>query len=301
MNQAEINLTGQPGSADPCLAGGRLIIDLSAIGENYGYLAKLAPSAETAAALKADAYGLGLEPVAQTLAKRGCRTFFTALPVEGMRLRKIDATADIYVLGGIWPEVLENFAQYNLRPVLNTKDDIALWRNAHQSEPPPFALHFDTGINRLGLALSAAAEYATMKPSLVMSHLACADEPAHPLNHRQLAAFSKIASYFPDARMSLANSAGILGGSGYHFDVTRPGIALYGGEARNNHPNPMRAVINLAGRILQIRTVIAGDTIGYGATHVFSRDSRVAIVAIGYGDGYHRANSGSGNAVALSS
>ncbi len=271
-------------------SGGRLEIDLAAIGANYSLLSKKAANAETAAAVKANAYGLGLEPVAKVLAKKGCKTYFVALPQEGALLRKMLPDATIYVLAGLGPKSLDTYISHSLSPVLNTLEDTALWTNAENSASHPYAIHFDTGMNRLGLSLDQLAEVASLKPQLIMSHFACADQPDHPLNQKQLERFLAVRKSFPQARASLANSAAILSRDDCQFDLVRPGIALYGGAAVNGVANPMRQVLRLEGRILQIRNIKQGDTIGYGATHVFDRDSRVAIVGVGYGDGYHRAS-----------
>jgi alanine racemase len=273
-------------------AAGNLVIDLEAIADNYRYLAARAPTAETAAAVKADAYGLGLEPVVKTLEKNGCRSFFVALHEEGICLRKIAPDAEIFVLCGIWDDAIEGIVANRLTPVLNTAKDIALWTSL--PDAPPFALHVDTGLNRLGLPMNQMADFPDLNPSVVMTHFACADDPSHPMNQQQIEAFNIVRGAYPKARASLANSACILARDDCRFDLTRPGIALYGGEAINDVPNPMRPVVQLKGRILQIRNARAGETIGYGGTHSFTKDTRVAIVGVGYADGYNRALSGSG-------
>ncbi len=281
-------------------AGGRLTVDLSAIARNYQYLAGLAPTAETAAAVKAGAYGLGLKPVVTVLSNCGCRTFFVALPQEGAELRRIVPHAEIFVLAGLAPGNIDLFLRDNLTPVLNSLTDVALWAEAGPANAP-FALHVDTGMNRLGLAVEDLASVSQLKPRMVLSHFACADEPDHPLNNQQLAAFREVQILFPDAVASLANSAGILNGSDCHFDLTRPGIALYGGGAISSASNPMLPVVKLEGQIVQIRHIKQGRSIGYGATHKFSNNARVAIVAVGYADGYLRAASGSGTPLRPSS
>lgn len=276
----------------PDLAGGLLSIDLEAIANNYRYLAARAPGAKTGAAVKADAYGLGLEPVVATLLKNGCQTFFVALLQEGVRLRKHAPDAEIFVLCGIWPDAIESIITNRLTPVLNTAEDIALWTKL--SNVLPYALHVDTGLNRLGLPMDQLPEFSDIKPSVVMTHFACADDPSHPLNQQQIDAFNAVRKAYPAARASLANSACILSREDCRFDLTRPGIALYGGEAINDVANPMQPVVRLAGRVLQIRNATAGETIGYGGTHAFIEDARVAIVGVGYADGFSRALSGSG-------
>ena len=278
----------------PDNAGGRLEIDLAALAQNYRLLTKKSPNSETAAAVKANAYGLGIEQVAPVLVNSGCKTFFVALPEEGVKLRKLAPDASIYVLSGIWPESLELLFANRLTPVLNSLRDVKLWESTTTATSTPFALHVDTGMNRLGLEVDQVGQVSHLKPQLIMTHFACADDPAHPLNQKQFDAFSEIRKMFPQARASLANSAAILSRGDCQFDLVRPGIALYGGAAVNGQKNPMQPVVRLQGRIVQIRHIKSGAPIGYGASHVFKRDSKVAIVAVGYADGYHRAASGSG-------
>ena len=278
----------------PDSAGGRLEINLAALAENYQLLSKKSTNSETAAAVKANAYGLGIEQVAPVLVRSGCRTFFVALPEEGVKLRKLVPEAIIYVLAGIWPKSLELLFANALTPVLNSLQDVKLWEETAAAASTPFALHIDTGMNRLGLNVDQIGEVSHLKPQVIMTHFACADDPENPLNQKQLDAFIKICKMFPQASASLANSAAILSRDDCQFDLVRPGIALYGGAAVNGQKNPMQPVVRLQGRIVQIRQIKSGTPIGYGATHIFDRDSKVAIVAVGYADGYHRAASGSG-------
>jgi len=175
---------------------------------------------------------------------------------------------------------------------LNTAEDIALWTG--QPVVAPYALHVDTGLNRLGLPMQQLSGVTDLKPQLVMTHFACADDPENPLNQRQIEAFDIVRKTFPGASASMANSACLLSRDDCRFDLTRPGIALYGGDAVNNVINPMRPVVRLEGRILQVREARAGQSIGYGGTHIFKHDTRVAVVGVGYADGFHRALSGSG-------
>ncbi len=289
MEQKTSNMSTSIGK----IATGRLVVDLEAISKNYHYLSAQAPSAETGAAVKGDAYGVGLEPVARALLKCGCRSFFVAVPDEGVQLRAIAPSADIYVLSGVFPETVATLQRNNLLPVLNTSENVALWTGSAVSDLP-FALHIDTGMNRLGLSLAEASSFTNLKPKLVMSHFACADAPGEPLNQQQLAAFSEVRKLFPGVTASMANSAAILNGSDCHFDLTRPGIALYGGGSIVGQPSPMCPVVHLEGRILQIRSVSRGDIYGYGAAHKFESTARLAIVGLGYADGYMRAASGSG-------
>ncbi len=293
--------------ADPLLASARLTIDLEALAANYKELAESSGEAKAAAVVKADAYGLGLEQVAPVLSKAGCETFFVALPEEGIALRRIIADADIYVLAGMTGAIAAAAcAESSLTPVLNSTDEIKIWADywKRRGSRRPCAIHVDTGMNRLGLPVREALAFAKFNELnhhvttvLLMSHLACADQRDHPLNEQQLESFQALSAAFGNVDSSLANSAGVFMGADYHFDLTRPGISIYGGAPQIGEENPMRPVVVAEARILQIRNVRAGETISYGASFEAKRDSRIAVAGIGYADGYHRA--GSGHGVAL--
>lgn len=278
-------------------ATGVLTIDLAALRSNYAAMATRAAPAECAAVVKADAYGLGLEPVATALHKAGCQIFFVATLTEARQVRAALRDATVYVLDGLLPDTEPLFAAERLRPVLNSLPEIADWSAycAGQGKTLKAALHIDSGMNRLGLSANDVAILArdpaplsSFDISLIMSHLACADAPDHPKNRRQLELFETLRNLLPKASASLANSAGIFLGPDYHFDLVRPGIALYGGEAVLDRPNPMNPVVRLEGRIAQIRDVQSGETVGYGAGHHLSRDTRLATVPVGYADGFIR-------------
>lgn len=271
-----------------------LTIDLGAIARNWRRLRDLAAPAECAAVVKADAYGTGLAPVVSALLGAGCRTFFVATLGEGVSVRDLAQTADIYVLNGFFPGCAPEFCAANLRPVLGSTDELVEWASFRPAGlKPPAALHLDTGINRLGMSASALDKSDVrdllrgVDLSLVMSHLACADEPGNPKNAAQRCVFNTARGKLPNVHASLVNSAGILLGSAYHFDLVRPGIALYGGGACPE--SSCEPVVRLDARIVQIRDAKPGDTVGYGAKQTLSRPSRIAIVAIGYADGYFRA------------
>jgi len=286
------------------VAGGVLTVDLGALVANYRSLQRLSAPARTAAVVKADAYGLGVAEVVPALVEAGCTRFFVALPHEGVAVRAVAPDAEIFVFSGpLGTETGPLFRAHRLMPVLNSLRDIATWEAEgwDEGEQLPAALHVDTGINRLGLTPSEAARFAednaltrAVRLNLLMSHLACADDPQHPLNRRQLDSFQRLATLFPDVESSLANSAGIVLGGSFLRDVTRPGIALYGGAPTNEGPNPMRPVATAQARILQIRSAQAGETVGYGAAHELRRNSLIALAGVGYADGYHRAGSGAG-------
>lgn len=291
-------------AADPRIAGGRLTIDLDALAANYRALAQRSAPAIAAAVVKADAYGIGLEHAAPALAAAGCTRFFVALPGEGVKLRQLLPGAEIFVLSGVFDEAsAAAVAEAGLVPVLNSLNQIEVWARfwrAHGSRRP-CAIHVDTGMNRLGLTVDQALAFAArngsdhaVTPILVMSHLACADTPDHPKNRAQLESFQRIRQAFTGVDSSLANSAGIFLGPEYAFDVTRPGVALFGGVAVEGIENPLRPVVTAEARVIQIRHVRAGETASYGATVTLDRDTVIAVAATGYADGYHRALSGSG-------
>ncbi len=281
-------------------AGGRLTIDLTALVANWRALAAEADGAEAAAVLKADGYGTGLEHAGAALARAGCRTFFVALPDEGVRLRRATPDAAIYVLGGLFSGSAADYAAADLRPVLGSLDEAREWAAARRAGiATGSAIHVDTGMNRLGMSAADARALAadrafldSLSPSLVMSHLACADTPSHRLNAKQLAQFRATRELFPSVPASLANSAGSFLGPDYRFDMVRPGIALYGGRFIADRP-PLATVVTAEAMVLQVRDVAAGETVGYGATWTAPAPARIAILAAGYADGYHRAASAS--------
>jgi len=284
------------------LAPSRITIDLAALAANWRTMRDLAAGAETAAVVKADGYGLGAEPVTRALLDTGCRTFFIATAAEGAGVRRIAPHAVVYVLGGLVEGGAARLIESHLRPVLGSLAEAEEWAAAaHASEAAlPAAIHVDTGMNRLGLTFEEAQTLADrlallggFEPTLVMSHLACADEPAHALNARQRDAFAAVRALFPGVPGSLANSAGVMLGPAYHHDLVRPGIALYGGSPRGEIPGPMRPVVRAEAQILRVRRAAAGETVGYGATQRLRRDTVLAILAAGYADGYHRAGSSS--------
>ena len=296
---------GTSSSGDPiAAAGGLLTIDLAALEANWRALASRTLPIECAAVVKADAYGCGLEAVTTRLAKAGCRTFFVADLAEGRRVRAIKADAVVYVLGGVFPHTAQAFAEARLRPVINGPAELAEWDAyvAATRWQGGAALHVDTGMHRLGLSPEEAVAIASRVQlekhgfTLLMSHLACAETPSHPMNDRQIRMFRELRILFRGVPSSLANSSGIfLGGGAVHCDLVRPGIALYGGNPTPAQRNPMRPVVEMKGRIVQVREVKRGDTVGYGATFTAQRPSRVAIVAVGYADGVLRSGAADRN------
>jgi len=290
-------------SVDASRAGALLTVDLGAVRDNYRLLAGKTKGA-CAAVMKADAYGLGMEQVAPALALEGCRVFFTAHLDEAVRLRQlVPEDSSIYVLHGAPPGTARDCYQYDLRPVLNDPGQVDEWRRlaAALGRVLPAAIQLDTGMSRMGLAPSDLAALSSqpgwldgIQPALVMSHLACADEPGHPMNESQRRRFDKLREVFPGVPASLANSSGVFLGPEYHYDLLRPGAALYGINPQPGQPNPLKQAVSLHARIVQVRTVHDGDVVGYGAHHLVSGERRIATVAVGYADGWFRALSGRG-------
>jgi alanine racemase len=287
---------GPDAAGDPTEAGGILTIDLAAIEANWIKLSGMTVPVECAAVVKADAYGCGLEPVTRVLYRAGCRTFFVADVVEGRRVRAIAADAVIYVLNGLMPGSAAAFAHDYLRPVINSTTELAEWDAfvGINNWRGGAALHVDTGMNRLGITVEEAVAIAPRLQSenhgftLLMSHLACAETPDHPMNDRQIRLFREIRILFRGLASSLANSSGVFLGGTVYCDLVRPGVALYGANPTPGRSNPMHPVVELKGRIIQVRVVNQGDTVGYGGAFTATRSSRIAIVALGYADGFLR-------------
>ncbi len=275
-----------------------LRIDLAALRANWARLNAETGSAECAGVVKADAYGLGLEEVTNALAAEGCRTFFVATVGEGRATRLVQPAATIYVLDGLLADAECLYSRFDLRPVLSSLVEVDEWAAFCRriGRRLPAALHIDTGINRLGMGDTDVRRLSqrmdplkTFDPTLVMSHLACADDPTSPKNAAQREKFDRLRALLPPAKASLANSGGIFLGPDYHYDLVRPGIALYGGRALEGRPNPMQTVAYLSARILQVREVPAGETVGYGAIWKVDTPARIATIACGYADGFLRA------------
>ncbi len=267
-------------------------IDLAAIASNYGSIKDRHPEKSCGAVVKADGYGLGLRPIMQTLLAAGCRDFFVATTAEGEAARAIDSAATIFVLNGPAQGSVERLRHAHLTPVINSLAQLELWRATGSGD---CALHVDTGMSRLGLDIADCEALAAdpgrlrqLPVTLLMTHLACADDPQHPLSADQLKRFSALRSALPDMRCSIGNSAGCLLGAAYSGDLLRPGIALYGGNPLLSGPNPLSPVVRLRARILQTREVPAGTPVSYGATFVTQEPALLATVAIGYADGYPR-------------
>ena len=278
----------------------RLDIRLGAVAHNWRECRRLSGTA-VSGVVKADAYGLGLAPVARALEDAGCDTFFVARLDEGMALRPIVPKARIFVLDGAAPDAVPALIAHKLTPVLNSLADLANWSS---SSRPDAAIHIDTGMNRLGLPPDELAvliaesktRLSGVNVVLLMSHLACADDPGHEMNKLQRDRFRAALAKLPPAPASLASSGGVLLGRDYAFDIVRPGLGLYGGNPQPGQPNPFRTAVRLTGGILQVRRVDAGQTVGYGASYRTGRNSTLATVALGYADGLMRAIGNRGKA-----
>ncbi len=267
----------------------RLIVDLDALRANYLDFAARSGPARTAAAIKADCYGLGMDRLAPVLRDAGCVDFFCASLSEGIAARRVLGNEPaIYVLNGVCADETPRFAEYRLVPVLNSTAQIQCWRENGRGAPA--ALHVDTGINRLGLPFEAFAPdlLTGINLVLVMSHLACGSEPSHPLNRTQCARFAAIQSALPGIPASLANSAGVLLGADWLFDMTRPGIGLYGGAPLDENSPQLQPVARLDVPVLHVRSLASGQSVGYGATFTATHPMRTATIALGYADGLLR-------------
>jgi alanine racemase len=270
----------------------RLRIDGAALVANWRELARRSGGAACGAAVKANGYGLGARAAVEHLAAAGCRDFFVATWAEAEALGPWPEDLNLSVLHGLGPDDLPSAASSRARPVLSTMLQVARWRE--HGNRRLCDLMVDTGMNRLGLTPEEAAEAVGegLKVATLMSHLACADEPGHPLNQLQLERFERLRRELPAERYSLANSAGIFLGEHYAFDLTRPGLALYGGVPVAEDADQAAAIRQVAypeAQLVQVRTVSAGDTVGYGATWRASAPCRAGILNIGYADGFLRA------------
>lgn len=280
-------------------ATGVLTVDLDAIVANWRKLEKTAVPAECAGVVKANAYGCGAEQVARALSTAGCKTFFVATLDEGRVVRSAVPGAAIYVLDGFFQNTGDAYARFDCKPVIGDLNELAEWdvfcrRSAWSGGA---AIHIDTGMNRLGMTIAEAQgiipriNAGDHGITLVMSHLASAELLNNSANARQLAAFREIASLFSGVPKSLANSSGVFLGGQFQFDLVRPGAAVYGINPTPESDNPMQPVVELKARIVQLRNVERGETVGYGGTWTARRPTRLAIISAGYADGYFRAAS----------
>ena len=282
-------------------AGAVLTVDLGAIAANWRGLRDAGRaggrSVDCAAVLKADAYGTGAALVGPRLAREGCRHFFVAQLDEGIALRRALPDLPIYVLNGLMAGTEGDFIEHGLTPVLNHLGQLNAWRATAQrfNRALDAVIHVDTGMHRLGfgpdeaqILIDERGRLRGLRLALILSHLVVAEEPANPINGEQLSRFRSFVRGMPGAPASFANSSGVFLGPDYHFDLLRPGAALYGINPQPGSPNPMTPTVTLNARILQTRRIDALQTVGYGAAWRSARPSRVATIALGYADGYFR-------------
>jgi alanine racemase len=296
-----------PESAIPRhLAQAVLTIDLDAIASNWRLLQHKSEPAQCAAVIKADAYGCGLAGAAPALARAGCKTFFVAHASEALELRRLlrEPAIRIYTLNGLagGAAAVRAMIEADVRPVIGSFEDLALWRESANGEPTAVALQFSTGMNRLGFSLTTTGEVSAMLAGrqdialdFVMSHFVASEEAVAAINDRQIADFSAIRAHFPGIAASMANSSGIFLPQAPHYDLVRPGYALYGGNPCPGLPNPMQPVVRLQAPILQLRDAQPGETAGYNGIWCASRLSKLAIIGVGYADGLLRSASGQDN------
>lgn len=270
----------------------RLTSSKDALASNWHWFARQSGTT-CGAAVKADAYGLGVHDAVKTLHAAGCRDFFVSTWWEAHQLTDLPEHASVAVLHGFGPDDLTSPERYGVRPVLNSPAQVARWKAAAPGGACDVMI--DTGINRLGLRPEEIAELDGLAIHTLHSHLACADED-HPLNRIQLDRFRSVAVEVPAQRYSLANSAGVLLGREYAFDLVRPGLGLYGGVPRSEARGSIQQVAHLEAQVVQRRVIRAGESCGYSAQFVAQRDTEAAIVNIGYADGYWRGFSGKGSA-----
>ncbi len=296
-----IDSTARPNTETVAQTLPTAVISLGTVRENYRSLARLAGPAETSAVVKCDAYGHGAVQVATCLARDGCTTFFVTNLSEGIALRKaVPPPAVIYIFNGLAGVDPSEFLQANLTPVCNSLEDVRTWINS-SADTPAYAIHFDTGMNWLGAQPSTVSDIITLctqaPPSLIMTHLANADMPDDAVNTAQLAAFNAIAASFPSSRRSMASTGGMYLDPRFAQDLVRPGIGIYGGGPARPSGVKLTPALTLTAPVLAVFDIPVGDRVGYGGTFETHRPTRLATVALGYGDGYLRSGSNNGFAV----
>ena len=265
----------------------RLTVDLGAVAANYKlFQSKVGPDCAVAGVVKANAYGLGVDHIVPLLDQLGCPFFFVATLEEALKVRAL-TTKPVAVLGGLFTGAENEYVARNLIPVMNSPEEIL--RGTYQG---PAIWHIDTGMNRLGIRVDELPQLGEEpQPLFVMSHFACADDKDHPITAKQGATFARVAEAFPDSKRSLCNSSGMFRHPEWHYDMVRPGMALYGLNPTPETDNPMRQTVTLETSLLQIHEGISGETVGYSATHTLTRDTRIGIVGLGYADGFLRSGS----------
>lgn len=283
---------------------GRLTIDLTSLKENYKTICAYAGSEKTVmASVKADGYGLGATEVVSALMEAGCLDFLVAMPEEGIKLRCLSDTIRIFTLNGFFSQERQIFREYALIPCLGSLPELNAYGTWawQRGERLPAVLHFDTGMTRQGFdrmetegLMQDSTLYEGLDICFIMSHFASADEPGSSQNEEQYERFSRIAQAFPFVPKSLCNSFGLFRNRRYHFDILRPGMALYGLNPKSGEHSPVKPVVSLELPVIRLRAAGKGDTIGYNATYRFDRETPLAVLSCGYGDGIFRALSNSG-------
>lgn len=267
----------------------RITVDLAALGRNYDLIkSKVAANCAVAGVVKANAYGTGVEQAVKILESKNCPYYFVATLDEALAVRKFTAKP-IAVLGGLYPGAENEYLANGIVPVMNSVEEIR--RDTYNRQP---IWHIDTGINRLGIHpedIPLLIEGQYRLPAIIMSHFACSDEAGHPLNETQAQRFVDAAAHVPQARKSLANSSAIFRDTGWHHDMVRPGMSLYGLNPTPETGNPMTPVVTLETRLLQVKPVRARDTVGYGGTYTVPQNTTIGIVGLGYADGFLRSGS----------
>ncbi len=278
-------------------ASSRLIISIDALRENYRQLTGAVDNyqCKVAGIVKANAYGLGIEDILPVLESENCPFYFVATPDEGLKVRHY-TQKPVAVLNGLFHGAESLYVQHNLTPVLNSPDDLERWRNMGlvQNNRLPAILHFDTGMNRLGFKEKNHPENLDgITPTAIISHFACADEKDHPMTKAQFSAFMAIAEKYIHygSILSLSNSSGLFRDNRYHFNMVRPGMALYGLNPTPETANPMNPVVSLEAKVLQVQEVNAGETVGYAASFTAPKNTKTATISIGYADGFLRSGS----------
>lgn len=275
---------------------GVVVVDLRAVQANYRAFSEVLAPAKVAPVLKANAYGLGLLPVAEALHEVGVNQIFVATIDEAVSVKRYLPSLDVFVLYGLFFNTIDVFLEENVTPVLNTLEQVKLWnaQAVRMQRKLPCVIHIDTGMSRTGMTIVEAQKLAEQKHLLnplyvkyIMSHLACAETKDHPLNDKQKQDFSSILKYFPGIPTSL--SATLVGNfdASYRMDMVRVGYGLYGYIHMHN-PISLQEVLHVYGRVVQVRNSLAGDNVGYGGRCTLSKDSKLATIAVGYADGYHR-------------
>jgi len=287
-----------PQAEIPATEMGCLEIDLNLIRKNYEVMKACAPHSEISAVLKADGYGFGAAPVGQALRDSGCQTFFVAHLDEAIALRQALKSDKIYVLTGVLPGTEDALCDHNLTPVLNHKGMLELWSKKAKilQKKLPAAIHVDTGMHRLGFEIKEIQELSQMPDAfsdldieLLMSHLACSQISGHEMNAVQLKSFQEIVPLFKNVKKSLSDTGGLFLDPKYHFDIIRPGLGFFGMHPRSlQGPNPFQNVLTLWGKVIQVRAVSQGETVGYGATYQLQKPSRLATLGLGFADGLSR-------------